>query len=73
MTRREFNAKTQTNFGCRMASDERLAYRQLRSLDDTRAPLLERRAAYLAGRHESPLAVGSPMRVPALYAKGMWS
>lgn len=72
MTKREFDEKTATNFGGRMASDERRAYRLERMKSDERAPLLERRAAYLERRGMSPLWIGSPFRAPALFAAGMW-
>lgn len=78
MTKREFDALTKRNSGWRcglsgkwfggMARDEREDYRALRRKDDSRAPLLERRAEYLARRGMSPLWRGSPFRVPADHA-----
>lgn len=59
-----------------MASDERANYRATRMRGDClrrcscrrcREPLLERRAAYLQRYGQSPLALGSPMRAPAIW------
>lgn len=69
MTRREFNRLTQENYGAPMASDTRSDYRDERhTTDDSRAPLLERRAAYLAHFGRSPIVLGGKFRAAALWA-----
>lgn len=70
MTKRDFDAETKHNYG--MPRGDRTAYRESRHRYDSRAPLLERRAAYLARRGISPLDIRSPLRAPALYAAGLW-
>ncbi len=75
MTKREFDKATQRNFGGGrgvMASDERASYRRERMKDNSRAPVFERRAAYLRERGMSPLWIGSPLRAPALWRAGLW-
>lgn len=67
MTKREFDNLTKQNNG--VLWGQVTAYRKERCLPERqsqRAPLLERRAEYLARTGKSPLTVGSPLRAPAM-------
>ncbi len=64
-SKRDFDARTQVD---NPELDFKASYRTAdRLVDKSRAPLLERRWAYLQRTGKSPLALGSPLRAPAIY------